>query len=65
MKRYLVLQPLNEIILRLYFPKQGRLLASCRIEREKFYPGPGLEPEPLALRASALTTKPPRTSTDP
>ena len=29
-------------------------MTRCRIEREKFYPGPGLEPGPLALRASAL-----------
>ena len=29
-------------------------MASCEIEREKFHPGPGIEPEPLALRASAL-----------
>ena len=28
-----------------------------RIEREKFYPGLGLEPGPLALRASALSTE--------
>ena len=27
---------------------------SCEIEREKLYPGPGSEPGPLALRASAL-----------
>ena len=40
-------------------------MARPRIEREKFYPGSGLEPGPLALHASALTTKPPRTSTDP
>ena len=32
-------------------------MASCRIEREKFYPGPGPEPGPLALRSSALTTR--------
>ena len=37
----------------------------CRIEREKFYPGPGLEPWPLALRASPLTTTLSRTSADP
>ena len=24
-------------------------------QREKFYPGPGLEPGPLAFRANALT----------
>ena len=34
---------------------------SHRIEREKFYPEPGLEPGSLALRASALTTKLSRT----
>ena len=28
-------------------------MASCEIEREKFYPGPEIEPRPLALRASA------------
>ena len=37
--------------------EQGRLLDSCRIEREKLYPGPGLEPRSLAFRASALTTE--------
>ena len=31
-------------------------MASCRIERDEFYPGLGLEPGPLALHASALTT---------
>ena len=31
----------NEKIL---FSEQGRLLASCRIERQKFYPGQTLEP---------------------
>ena len=30
------------------------MLASCEIEREKVYTGPGLEPGPLALRTSAL-----------
>ena len=30
------------------------LLASCEIEIEKFYPGPGIEPGPLALPTSAL-----------
>ena len=44
------------------YSEKGRLLASCRIEREKFYPGPGFEPVPLALRASALTTTLSRTS---
>ena len=45
--------------------EQGRLLARCKTEREKCYPGPGLEPGPLALRASAHTIKLSRTSTDP
>ena len=32
-------------------------MASCRILREKFfYPGPGLEPGPLAFCANALTS---------
>ena len=30
------------------------MLVTCEIERKKFYPGPGIEPGPLALRASAL-----------
>ena len=29
-------------------------MASCEIEREKFYPGPGIQPGSLALRASVL-----------
>ena len=37
---------------------------SSRIEREKLYPGTGLEPGPLALRASALTTTLSGTSDD-
>ena len=40
-------------------------MASCRIEREKFYPRPGLEPGPLVSHASALTIELPRTSTGP
>ena len=32
-------------------------MARYTIEIEKFYPGPGLEPGPLALRANALTTR--------
>ena len=39
--------------------------ASCRILREKFYPGLGLEPQPLALCASALTTMLSGISADP
>ena len=31
-----------------------------KFEREKFYPGPGIEPGPLALRASALPLRHPR-----
>ena len=34
-------------------------------EREKFYPGPGLEPGPLAFRVNALPTELSRTSTSP
>ena len=30
-----------------------------KFEREKFYPGPGIEPGPLALRASALPLRHP------
>ena len=33
--------------------------------REKFSPGPGFEPGSPALRAGAITTKPPRRSTGP
>ena len=29
-------------------------MVKCRIRREKFYPGPGLEPGPLAFRANVL-----------
>ena len=36
-----------------------------RIEREKFYPGPGLEPGSLALRASTLSTNLSRASMYP
>ena len=36
----------------------------ARIGREKFYPGPGLEPGLLDLRASALTTTLSGTSVD-
>ena len=38
-----MLRPLNEVILKIYFSGQGRLLASLKIER-KFYPEPGIEP---------------------
>ena len=38
---------------------------SLEFERGKFYPGPGLEPRPLAFRANALPTEPSRTSTSP
>ena len=33
------------------------MLASLIIEREKFYPEPGIEPESPALRAGTLTTE--------
>ena len=33
--------------------------------REKFSPGPGIEPGSPALRAGAITTKPPRRSAGP
>ena len=46
----------------LQLPKNG---IRYRIEREKFYPGPSLEPGPLALRACPLTTKPSSKSRDP
>ena len=59
MKGYSVLRPFNEVILKIWFPEQRRLLATCTIEREKFCPGPGLELGPLVLRTSALTTEPP------
>ena len=57
MKRYLVLvlRTLSELILKIYFSEEDHLLARYRIEREKFYPAPGLEPEPLAFRANAPT----------
>ena len=54
-KGYKELRPLNQLILKILCSDQGHLLANCRIEREKFYPGPGLEPGPLAFRANALT----------
>ena len=41
------------------------MLASRRIQREKFYPGPGLEPGPLALCASALTIELSKKCTNP
>ena len=31
--------------------------SGTRIERDKFYPGPGLESGPLAFRANALTNR--------
>ena len=49
------MRPLNEIRLKIKFSDQGRLLANCIILRERFYPGPELEPDPLAFRANALT----------
>ena len=41
------------------------LSQELKFEIEKFYPGPGIEPWPLALRASALTTTLSRTNADP
>ena len=38
---------------------------NIEFKEKKFYPGPELEPGPLALRASALTTTLSRTSADP
>ena len=35
--------------------KQHRLEHNCRTEREKYYPGPGLEPGNLAFRANFRT----------
>ena len=35
------------------------------LKKKNFYPGPGLEPGPLALRASALTTMLSWKSADP
>ena len=40
----------------------GRILI---IQEKKFSPGPGFEPGSPALRAGAITTKPPRRSTGP
>ena len=56
MKGFLMLLPLNEGLPKILFSDNGHLLASFRTEREKFYPGSGLEPGPVVLRASALTT---------
>ena len=50
-----MLQPLGELILKIWFSEEGPLLARYRIEREKFYPGPGLKPGPLTLRPNVLT----------
>ena len=46
-------------MLKIYFSEQGPLLASCRIEREKFYPGPGLESGPLAYVLVHVTLRSP------
>ena len=35
------------------------IITVMKFEREKFYPGPGIEPGPLALRASALPLRHP------
>ena len=50
-----MIQPLNELILKIWYSDQGHLLANCKTERQKFYSGPELEPGPLAFRANALT----------
>ena len=50
-----MLRQLNELILKILFSEEGDLLARCRIEREKFYLGPGLEPRPLVLRTKVMT----------
>ena len=49
-----MIRPLNKLRLKIWCSDQGHLLANCRTEKEKFYPGPGLELEPLAFRANAL-----------
>ena len=56
--------PFNEI-LKIYFSGQGCLLDSLNIEREKFYPGPGIEPGSPVLCAGTLTTELSRTNTNP
>ena len=38
----------------MFFIYTKRQLQIYETEREKFYPGPGIEPGPLALSASAL-----------
>ena len=45
----------NSVILSASVPKNLSIKVGFRIEREKFYPVPGLEPGPLAYRANALT----------
>ena len=52
-------------MMKILFLEQDHLLASCIIEREKFYSGPGFEPGSLTLSIRALTTELSRTSTDP
>ena len=39
-----MLRPFNEVLLKIYVSDNDSLLASFRIEGEKFYPGPGLKP---------------------
>ena len=41
--------------LKISLSDQSRLLVDVEFEREKFSPGPGLEPGSLAFRANALT----------
>ena len=38
-----------------YYVMVLRMNVMLEFKREKFYPGPGLEPGPLAFRANALT----------
>ena len=66
MEGYLVLRPLNEIMLKI-FSIQNKAACWLVVEQseKKCYPGPELEPGPLASRASALNTTPSRTSADP
>ena len=65
--------PVTEILVLQYHLQSNSIIlinyTGCgenyRIEREKFYIGPGLEPGTLALLASVLTTTLSRTSADP
>ena len=39
-----------------HYPIRAVCWLDVEFEREKFYPGPGLEPGPLAFHANALTS---------